>query len=221
MEDQNSQQQGFAKRDLIQVGRDYINYITYNIDRGNWGVVLANLGAIALIVFGLINALATGVSAAKAAIGQPDDSTCSTFTTKISNLEGKVNNIDQSVQRIVPVPKNPNSGQSSTTIGIKGDQGDKGEPGAQGIPGDKGDKGEPGVQGIPGDKGEPGAQGIPGDKGDKGEPGESGPAGPQGPRGEKGGTVPPDEIRGLIQTEIQQLLRRQSSPGTVNQSPLR
>ena len=75
---------------------------------------------------------------------------------------------------------------------LKGPKGDKGDPGAQGVPGPKGDKGDPGAQGVPGpkgDKGDPGAQGaqgVPGPKGDKGDPGAKGAQGVPGPKGDKG-----------------------------------
>ena len=41
-------------------------------------------------------------------------------------------------------------------------------------------------RGDPGEKGDPGAQGVKGDPGEKGDPGATGPAGPQGPKGDPG-----------------------------------
>ena len=76
--------------------------------------------------------------------------------------------------------------------GDPGEQGPKGDPGAQGPQGPKGDpgaqgpagpKGDPGAQGPKGDPGDPGAQGP---KGDPGDPGAQGPQGPQGPKGDPG-----------------------------------
>jgi hypothetical protein len=76
-----------------------------------------------------------------------------------------------------------------TTISLKGDKGDKGEPftyqdftpeqlaslkGEKGDKGDKGDKGEQGIQGIQGIQGLKGDKGNKGDKGDKGDTGDLG-----------------------------------------------
>ena len=61
--------------------------------------------------------------------------------------------------------------------GAKGDQGLKGDTGAKGDQGLKGDKGAKGDQGLKGDKGDTGAKGDQGLKGDKGDPGNlTGPA---------------------------------------------
>ena len=68
---------------------------------------------------------------------------------------------------------------------LKGDKGDTGEQGPQGLKGDKGDTGAQGPQGLKGDKGDTGATGPKGPKGDKGD---TGAQGPQGLKGEKGDT---------------------------------
>lgn len=73
--------------------------------------------------------------------------------------------------------------------GPKGDQGDKGDTGAQGPKGDRGLKGDQGAQGPKGDKGDTGALGQ---KGDKGAPGLKG---EQGPRGETGPSLGPYYVR--------------------------
>ena len=71
----------------------------------------------------------------------------------------------------------PVAGTPSPGI-IKGDKGDRGEPGPQGIQGepgpqgDPGERGEVGPQGIQGERGEQGLKGDKGDTGDKGDPGE-------------------------------------------------
>lgn len=83
---------------------------------------------------------------------------------------------------------------------VKGDKGDRGEPGPKGERGERGLQGEQGavglqgVQGEPGprgDTGEPGPQGIQGEQGAKGDTGErglQGERGEQGPKGDKGDT---------------------------------
>ena len=79
---------------------------------------------------------------------------------------------------------------------LKGNKGDKGDPGLQGPKGDKGDKGDPGEQGPKGDKGADGTmtfadlteeqkESLRGPKGDKGD---TGAQGPQGLKGDKGDT---------------------------------
>ena len=79
--------------------------------------------------------------------------------------------------------------------GEKGEKGDTGAAGPQGIRGEKGEKGDTGAagpQGIRGEKGEKGdtgatgPQGIQGEKGEKGDTGATGATGPQGPKGDKG-----------------------------------
>ena len=56
---------------------------------------------------------------------------------------------------------------------IKGEPGEKGDTGEQGIQGEKGDTGEQGIQGVKGDTGSQGIQGEKGEKGDKGDKGDS------------------------------------------------
>ncbi len=57
---------------------------------------------------------------------------------------------------------------------IKGDKGDQGIPGLQGLQGEKGDQGIPGLQGLQGEKGDQGIPGATGAKGDKGDAGADG-----------------------------------------------
>jgi hypothetical protein len=76
-----------------------------------------------------------------------------------------------------------------TVPGAKGDKGDTGAAGPQGLKGDKGDTGAVGLQGIKGDKGDKGdtgAVGLQGLKGDKGDKGDTGAVGLQGIKGDKG-----------------------------------
>ncbi len=70
-------------------------------------------------------------------------------------------------------------------IGPEGIQGPQGEVGPIGPQGDKGGTGAQGIQGLKGDKGDTGAQGIQGLKGDKGD---TGATGLQGPKGDTGAT---------------------------------
>ena len=71
-------------------------------------------------------------------------------------------------------------------VGPKGEKGDTGAQGEQGIQGEKGDTGAQGEQGIQGEKGEQGAQGDQGIQGEKGEQGIQGEKGEQGAQGEQG-----------------------------------
>ena len=71
----------------------------------------------------------------------------------------------------------PVAGTPSPGI-IKGDKGDRGEPGPQGI------QGEPGPQGDPGERGEVGPQGIQGERGEQGLKGDKGDTGAKGDPGE-------------------------------------
>ncbi len=49
-----------AGKNLIQVGRDYVRYIVFQFDSGNWGAAAANLGVLLLIAGGLVNGLLGG-----------------------------------------------------------------------------------------------------------------------------------------------------------------
>ena len=74
---------------------------------------------------------------------------------------------------------------------LKGEKGDTGSQGPQGLKGEKGDTGATGPKGDKGEKGDTGATGPKGDKGEKGDTGATGPKGDigeQGPKGEKGDT---------------------------------
>ena len=79
--------------------------------------------------------------------------------------------------------------------GPRGEKGNNGNPGPQGMlgpRGEKGNNGNPGTKGMPGPRGEkgnngnPGTKGMPGPRGEKGNNGNPGPEGMLGPRGEKG-----------------------------------
>lgn len=60
------------------------------------------------------------------------------------------------------------------------EKGDRGEPGERGPEGLEGRQGLPGERGEPGERGLDGRDGAPGEPGGKGEPGERGPEGPPG-----------------------------------------
>lgn len=77
--------------------------------------------------------------------------------------------------------------------GEKGDIGERGERGLQGVPGLQGPEGPQGPQGPQG------LQGVVGEKGAIGPQGKIGPKGPKGPKGEKGerGLVGPQGLKGV------------------------
>ena len=70
--------------------------------------------------------------------------------------------------------------------GLQGPQGIQGPKGEQGVQGPKGDTGLQGEKGLKGDKGDTGLQGPKGDKGDTGAQGLQGPQGIKGDKGDKG-----------------------------------
>lgn len=79
---------------------------------------------------------------------------------------------------------------------LKGEPGEKGDPGQKGDPGEKGapgEKGDPGDRGVPGEKGDTGAAGAAGPPGEKGAPGEKGDAGEPGAKGDTGDRGLPGE----------------------------
>lgn len=85
---------------------------------------------------------------------------------------------------------------------LKGDKGDTGEQGIQGLKGEKGDTGEQGIQGLKGDKGDTGEQGIQGEKGDKGDKGDTGEQGIQGDKGDKGVILLDSHIGGSVTNNL-------------------
>ena len=89
-------------------------------------------------------------------------------------------------------------------VPVKGDPGERGEPGEQGPKGDPGERGERGEQGP---KGDPGERGETGERGPKGDPGEPGPKGDRGERGEQG----PKGEPGGLDAEAAALVQRLAS----------
>ena len=78
--------------------------------------------------------------------------------------------------------------------GPKGDRGETGPAGQQGLPGERGPKGDNGLPGSQGQQGERGPKGDAGAKGDRGDVGPIGPQGRQGERGPKGDAGPQGPI---------------------------
>ena len=76
---------------------------------------------------------------------------------------------------VTPVAGTPSPGV------IRGDKGDRGEPGPQG---ERGERGLQGERGEPGSQGEPGPQGIQGERGEQGLKGDKGDTGAKGDPGE-------------------------------------
>jgi hypothetical protein len=167
-------QVAIAGKNLIQVGRDYIRYISFNLNSGNWGVAIANLAVLGLIFFGLINGLWRGATLAADLINpsqdapedpgigiNPEIDTCAIA------VQGMVEEMGVLTQRFEQLDQ-----QIQTIEGIPGPPGPPGEPGPVGPPGESGPPGEPGPVGATGPPGLPG------------EPGPQGPQGPQGPPGQ-------------------------------------
>ena len=201
-------QSGSANK-LVQVGRDYIRYISVNLDSGNWGVLVINTIVALLVMMGLGTAARatydTGqtVMAETGIIEDPNDHLCTPelamlnlqIARYVADLEarGQLNSAivaDLPELEALQGPPGPVGPQGEPgpvgtqgTQGERGPQGERGETGEQGIQGEKGDQGERGEQGPAGPQGESGPQG------EKGEPGTQGPVGPQGelgPQGQKG-----------------------------------
>ena len=108
----------------------------------------------------------------------------------MSNLTGLVNLVCNSLELIDETTGTPSEVRTLIANNtVKGQKGDTGVTGAQGITGQKGDRGETLVQtmsGPVGDKGEKGQQGLIGAAGQKGDRGYQGIAGNDGAKGDKG-----------------------------------
>ena len=197
-----------AGRDVIQIGRDYVKYLQFQIDSGNISVVVLNGIVIVLVIFGTISTAKAVTNQSKNIYNQirgnkpKIDKVEDLCTTGIARLNLQI------AREIAQLEKNgeitsPLMSQLQTMEAFKGEpgaKGDKGEQGDKGDQGEQGEQGEPGIQGAkgdkgdqgePGEKGEKGEQGEKGDKGDQGEPGEKGEKGEQGEQGEQG--IPGDK----------------------------
>ena len=97
---------------------------------------------------------------------------------------------------------------------FKGEKGDTGERGPQGLTGETGatgPKGDTGPQGAKGDKGDTGPQGAKGDKGDTGPQGAKGDKGDTGAKGDKGdkgdpGVIPEEDLQRITDLENENAL---------------
>ncbi|MGI0490446.1 hypothetical protein ACN4EG_01430 [Alkalinema pantanalense CENA528] len=177
-----TEQSGSAGHDLIQVGRDYIQYLNYHVEQGHLGTLLANFAVIGVMAYGLLNGLLGGAAMATQVFNKSSSNpltmrevTCDRITAEFTALSNKLTQLETTIQA------NPSA------KGEKGDPGPEGPKGEQGKPGRKGDKGDPGVAGPKGEQGDPG---IPGPKGDQGDPGSQGPPGPKGDKGDPGRDAP-------------------------------
>src|SRR5690606_37270573 len=109
--------------------------------------------------------------------------------TKLTSLHGQIDDLpggggaDGKSAYDIAVDNGYAGSQSQWLASLKGDKGDVGATGAQGVKGDKGDvgaTGAQGVQGYKGDKGDEGATGAQGVQGDKGDIGTTGAQGGEG-----------------------------------------
>lgn len=175
-------QSGSASHDLIQVGRDYIQYLNYHVEQGRWGTLLANFAVIGVMAYGLLNGLVGSAAIATQVFNRSSsnlltmrETTCDRLTAEFTTLSNKLSQLETTIQAT------PSAKGEKGEKGDPGPQGLKGDRGTPGIKGDKGDKGDPGALGAQGEKGDPGPQGIQGPKGDKGDPGRDAPTQPTTP----------------------------------------
>lgn len=207
----NISQSGSANK-LVQVGRDYIRYISVNLDAGNWGVLVINTIVALLVMMGLGTAARATYETGEAImvetgmIENPHDRLCTPelamLNLQIARYVADLDARGQLNPAIVadlpelealqgpPGPAGPQGLQGllgpQGVQGERGPQGERGLTGEQGPQGEKGDKGDRGERGPAGPQGDPGPQGEKGERGAQGEPGERGPQGEPGPQGEKG-----------------------------------
>jgi hypothetical protein len=207
-------QRAIAGRDIIQAGRDYVQYISYNARQGNWGVVVGNLGLIAFLLLLLLSGL-YAVSRAVAVRFGDEVSTrelCSGVSSEIEALQTRI-------EESGGIPGRPGRGISGIS-GTEGNQllvvystgerelvdivipkagqgalGEPGRPGPSGPPGPEGQPGSPGPRGENGEPGVRGPEGLRGEMGPQGPRGETGPRGPQGPAGPQGPPGPAGRIQ--------------------------
>lgn len=192
---------GYAGKNLIQVGHDYIKYLQFNFKTGRWGIALTNCAVVGIVVCGFINGVASGITQADQWIHrstQPE-AVCASLKARLDHLEQHINRSFEF----------PGSQGSSGPVGLQGTIGSPGEAGMQGArgilgaPGPRGEAGPVGEIGVvgqvgrPGPMGEIGPQGIPGPTGTRGEIGPVGEVGLPGLVGPRGQTPGPPGLPGL------------------------
>ncbi len=205
-------QSGSAGKNLTQVGRDYIKYISYNISAGNWGVVALNALVIAFVVLGLGT---TAKAAHRTTInmmandGLTSEGICTPEMAMLNlQIARQVEKLSQDGQltasAISDLPELEVLRGPSGPAGLKGEDG---RPGARGESGPRGEKGERGLRGEQGKSGPKGDTGPKGETGEKGDPGERGLQGESGVEGKAGldGTRGLDGSPGVSAEEISNL----------------
>ncbi len=81
-----------AEHDLIQVGRDYIQYIRYNIKQGKWGVVIANLSFLGFIFFLLASGLYAATKSVRQSLNMEANAheVCTTLTDNVDEMKQQI-----------------------------------------------------------------------------------------------------------------------------------
>ena len=178
-------QSGSAGKSLIQVGRDYVRYISFNVSAGNWGVVLVNALVIVFVLLGVGTAAKATYRTARYRLGNSGGSLCSPelamLNLRIARQIGALTQNGELTSSVVA--ELPELEALQGPAGPRGEIGPKGERGEKGEPGQPGEKGDPGV---PGEKGESGTAGEKGDRGEIGPAGDRGLPGEPGTPGERG-----------------------------------
>ncbi|KEF41879.1 MAG: hypothetical protein ER33_09035 [Cyanobium sp. CACIAM 14] len=192
-------QNATAGRDIIQAGRDYIQYIQYNMRQGRWGVVVSNLGFVLFVLLLLCSGLYGFARNISYLFGNEVNA-----RELCAGVSRGIDSLNKRIEEKGGIPGSPGRGISSLS-GVEGnkllvvyDTGErkvvditvpKGDPGPKGDQGPRGEAGPAGPAGAVGPAGPAGPQGPKGEKGEvgaTGPPGPAGPAGPQGPPGEQG-----------------------------------
>lgn len=184
-------QQGTASNSLVQVGRDYIRYLQFNLEAGNWIPIFVNVAFLGLIFYGVFSAARSAVTYAEDV--RSSEGLCSARVQKLALAFSR-----EVARNNAALPEE----QRLAILAIPEFQGPQGKPGERGVPGVPGPKGDAGPVGPQGEVGPQGLQGEKGDTGTQGPKGETGPAGARGLRGEKGergvtGAQGPQGLRGV------------------------
>jgi hypothetical protein len=203
-------QRAIAGRDIIQAGRDYVQYISYNARQGNWGVVVGNLGLIAFLLLLLLSGLYALSRAVAVRLGDEVSTRelCSGVSSEIEALQTRIEESGgipgqpgRGISRISATEENQllvvySTGERELVDIVipRADQGAPGESGPPGPPGPEGQRGSPGPRGENGEPGVRGPEGLRGEMGPQGPQGQTGPRGPQGPAGPQGPPGPAGRI---------------------------